>query len=377
MTEAPTTIRGDAAVPPSGEPAVKPPLYRRPLFWTVLLLVLLALALALLLFQKWEEERVLASERQAQAENLRQANDAYEAYLARLRELLDKDPCVIERELSTLTPPPGVALPVLPAVPESTPRPAREADPAVPATPESVAPEDVVPEAKTPTADSTKGPATMAELLEQGTVLLICQVKNGLSMGSGFFIAPDTIMTNAHVVGTATEAAFINKAIGRVHTAKVLLRTKAKGLDFAVLRSAPMPITPLSLNEGAVQRTQKVSAWGFPGVVSTADPKFVALLSGKADVAPEVVFTDGSVNVVLERVPPVIVHSATVSQGNSGGPLVNEAGEVVGINSMISMDDQSYRQSSLAIPSSVIGQFLRANNVPFTSSSGGQREGAL
>ncbi|MDO5484623.1 MAG: serine protease, partial [Desulfovibrionaceae bacterium] len=262
----------------------------------------------------------------------------------------------IQEELMRLTPPPGIIWPPLstngPVAPDV--RQDKEASP------------QNSPRSGEPLKIPAAPPGSVGAIMENATVLVLAKQSAGLSMGSGFFVAPGYVVSNAHVVGDAREILVVNKALKKPLPATVVSQNGSNGRDFAVLRvsNAP-PITPLKLNT-SVMRTQKVSAWGFPSAVTLDDPKFRALMQGNAASAPEVVFSEGPVNVVLERNPPLIVHSATVSQGNSGGPLVNENGEVVGINTFIKLDDESYRQSSLAIVSSALGDFLRSAQVPFS-----------
>ena len=188
-------------------------------------------------------------------------------------------------------------------------------------------------------------------------------------MGSGFFISRRHVLSNAHVVGNAGQAFIINKATGGVLQATVRHRSTTGGRDFALLElPADAAITPLEFAPG-VERTQRVSAWGFPGAVTNDDPKFMALLQGNASAVPEVVYTEGVVSVILDRTPPLVVHTATVSQGNSGGPLVNEQGQVVGINTFIKLDDASYRQSSIAIVGSSITAYLREIGIGFSQAA--------
>lgn len=362
----------DAATPPqAGEAGAAqqtagsavtpaPPFYRRPLFWSLLFLVLLLALLGWHIYRQWQTARDLEARQQAELAAVRERNEALEAYLKMLRDLLAQDPCVVKEKLPTLPPPPagvpGMPL-MLPGDPAESPAP-KSGDAGTQAP---------LPHSQPPRQEVT--PATRADtlphLLEQGTVLVLAQQSRGLSMGSGFFISQRHIVTNGHVVGDAAQALITNKATGKVLAARILHRIEEGGHDVAVLElEAAAPITPLRFCF-SVQRTERVSAWGFPGAVTGDDPKFKALLEGNAASVPEVVYSDGSVNVVQERDPAIIVHSATVSQGNSGGPLVNQAGQVVGINTFIKLDGESYRQSSIAVVSSAVARFLQQWKIPY------------
>ena len=398
---------GTATAAAATTAAVAAPWYARAPIWIVILLLLALLAgLGWLIYQKYNAEKLETARQERDLAALKAYNDAQEEYLKKLRALLQEDPCAIPALLAQIEPPAGTGLPVLP---RDGSRDGKAEDAGLSGTqeksgqteqsgqtgqseqsgqngksgrsgeplqiPRDAAPEAAAPatQAKEPATDMSpkrleaREPANVAELLEQNTVLILALVGKGVSMGTGFFLSPDTIMTNAHVVGNATEVVYINKFVGTVRAASVLLRVREQGLDFAVLKTRePIPVKPLKLQKDLVQKMERVSAWGFPSAVMSDDPKFLGLLQGNMQAAPEVVYTEGSVNVVLNRKPPLVVHSATVSQGNSGGPLVNAAGDVVGINTMIKLDDQSYRQSSLAIPSTVIAAFLEANKVSFT-----------
>lgn len=366
-------VSQDAATPPQASEAgdaqrtagsaVTPalPFYRRPLFWSLLFLVLLLTLLGWHFYRQWQIARDLEARQQAELAAVRERNDALEAYLKMLRDLLAQDPCVIKEKLPTLPPPPA-GVPGMPLMLPSDPaEPATSGDgggqtPRAPLPPSQPPRQEVTPATK---AD------TMPHLLEQGTVLVLAQQSRGLSMGSGFFISQRHIVTNGHVVGDAAQALITNKATGKVLAARILHRIEEGGHDVAVLElEAAAPITPLRFCF-SVQRTERVSAWGFPGAVTGDDPKFKALLEGNAASVPEVVYSDGSVNVVQERDPAIIVHSATVSQGNSGGPLVNQAGQVVGINTFIKLDGESYRQSSIAVVSSAVARLLQQWKIPY------------
>ncbi len=352
--------------------------YARPWFWSALIFLALLLLLAWIFWKQWQIYQALQDAKNVEVQKQLEYNAKLEDELKRLREALAKEPCdvklFLENEGSALLLQ-GGKLPKQEQVPHSandasppvgtaTPLTKAEAPPPASATTPPTKAEAPPP---APTSEHKQAASPMAHSLEQATVLIIGDTGKDLSTGTGFFIAPGIVLTNAHVTENGKDIYVIGKFSELVTEAKLLAADSNNGRDYAVLQVPVKSVQPLNFNLN-VARTQKISAWGFPGAVTDNDPNFRALLAGKAVSPPEVVYSEGSVSVVQEQNPPIIFHTAVVSHGNSGGPLVNENGEVVGINTYIALDDKSYRQSSLAIVSKDIVAFLKANNIPFTLS---------
>ncbi|MFL6673421.1 MAG: trypsin-like peptidase domain-containing protein, partial [Massilia sp.] len=153
--------------------------------------------------------------------------------------------------------------------------------------------------------------------------------------GSGFIVSADgVILTNAHVVRDANEVT-VKLQDRREYRAKVLgsdLKT-----DVAVLKidAKNLPVVPIG-NTRNLQVGEWVLAIGSPyGLESTVTAGVVSAKGRSIDA-------DSAV--------PFIQTDVAVNPGNSGGPLFNTRGEVVGINSQIYSQTGGYQGLSFAIP---------------------------
>ncbi len=192
---------------------------------------------------------------------------------------------------------------------------------------------------------------------EKATVLVVVRLHNGsYASGSGFFVNGHTIVTNRHVVDNASSIIVGNRIIGS-HQVRLIGVAKGRQKDFAVLDAGRDIGTPLAFTVAA-GRNEKVYAWGYPGLLVGAI---------KWDGLPEVVSTSGEINVIRNGASNLIVHSAKISQGNSGGPLVNENGCVVGINTLL-LEDHSGQYSGeyyISYASSDIISFLDSYRIQY------------
>jgi serine protease Do len=173
--------------------------------------------------------------------------------------------------------------------------------------------------------------ARIAERLRRATV----QVRDafGQGSGSGVIWSPDgLIMTNAHVVRGAAQQVTLSD--GREFTAKLVARDARR--DLAALRIEARDVTTLTIRDAISLRAGEV-------VVAVGHPwgELNALAVGMMHSA-------------LHGKRGMVVADLRLAPGNSGGPLADAEGQLVGINSMI------VNGFALAIPTNVVTQFLRS-----------------
>lgn len=283
-------------------------------------------------------------------------NKGLEEELQRLRAALKEDPCALPGVI-------GLTPEKAPVAPGYTP-PAGSAEPQK-APPTGNATQKP-PVDNAPPAMPAPAPNTVSELMDQATVFVVSALGDQIGMGTGFFVSPGVIATNRHVVQGKDATIYVgNKILGGMHEASIIAFSTDESRDYALVRLAPALAAkaPVLKIADTISRTDRVSAWGFPGYITEIDPKLAALAKGDDRSVPEVVYSEGVVSVVLDRTPPVILHTAAISQGNSGGPLINSQGVVVGINTFIKAADKSYAQANIALPGKDLALFMKEHGI--------------
>jgi len=154
-------------------------------------------------------------------------------------------------------------------------------------------------------------------------------------LGSGFIVSRDGIvLTNAHVVDGASDVT-VKLSDRREFKAKVM--GVDKQTDIAVLRIDANNLPTVKLgNSDSVRVGQWVLAIGSPyGFENTVT---AGIISATSRALPDGTYV------------PFLQTDAAVNPGNSGGPLFNMNGEVIGINSQIYSQTGGYQGLSFAIP---------------------------
>ncbi|WP_456844122.1 S1C family serine protease [Cellulomonas sp. P5_C6] len=184
----------------------------------------------------------------------------------------------------------------------------------------------------------------------------------GSATGSGFVLRGDGyLVTNNHVIAQAKEAASTTITVtfvdGSEQAATIVGSTA--DYDLAVLKVDVDGLTPLLLGDSdAVVVGDAVVAVGAPlGLAGTVTTGIVSALNRPVSAGES---TDSSDTAFINAIQT----DAAINPGNSGGPLVNAAGEVIGINSAIAQPPGS---TALVGGSIGLGFAIPSNQVRRTS----------
>lgn len=188
------------------------------------------------------------------------------------------------------------------------------------------------------------------DVVSESVFIVVSGDVNGyeVSLGSGFAIDDSHIITNAHVItdkkniaiGCYSETAENN--IGDIHLVELVAINK--DIDIAVLKIIETTLTPLKIADAdTVKVGDDVYAIGAPeGLAYT--------------------LTKGTVSSKLRKIAGVdyIQTDTAINQGNSGGPLLNSNGEVIGVNTLKSSTSENI---GLAIRIDFVMSYIERNNI--------------
>jgi S1-C subfamily serine protease len=185
--------------------------------------------------------------------------------------------------------------------------------------------------------------------------------------GSGFAVAPNRVVTNAHVVEMAREGKQVAVGIvpsegNQAYRARIVAVDPAR--DLALLELAEGSLSPITLYGGPLDDGAAVVALGYPGNVDLATAR-----SARDYITPlPPTRSPGT----FSNVRPIngitlLLHTAPIARGNSGGPLVDQCGRVLGVNTLITRTENGDSTFAFAVANRELTAFLQQARQPFRS----------
>ncbi len=222
--------------------------------------------------------------------------------------------------------------------------------------------------AAAPSASADDIGATARGVVRIVTIAVVDGEVVGFGHGSGVAIGPNRIVTNAHVVELA-ERYPDNVVVGVVpsegdksYQGRVIAYDSRA--DLALIEFAGGRLPPATLYTGPVSEGDAVVALGYPGNVDLATARSAAdYIRPTSPVRSEGVFSGRRSLTGVE----VLLHTANIARGNSGGPLLDRCGRVIGINSAITRGEEGDSSFGFAIADTRVASFLREAKQPFAS----------
>lgn len=170
--------------------------------------------------------------------------------------------------------------------------------------------------------------ADLVDSVKDSVVTVSVTTENGGGFGSGFvYTADGYIITNYHVIDNATSI-YVICADGRQLQAELIDGDELS--DVAVILVRNLGLEPLAIGDSDALRVgEDVIAIGTPVDTEYAGTVTKGIVSGVKRVV-RVYESSG----LLEKSMEMIQTDTILNHGNSGGPLINMRGEVIGINTM-------------------------------------------
>jgi len=184
------------------------------------------------------------------------------------------------------------------------------------------------------------------------------------SIGSGFKVAPGLYVTNRHVVEKAIDGRYHIWIIPSAAGAKPIegqLRATSQA-DLALIAGDDIDAPALSFDPDIPESGQSVMALGYPQQMDEVLGRSELEKPSQPDVSVGAIINSGDSSTNGGSTTTKLVHSAAIWPGNSGGPLIDFCGRVVGVNTWLHASG-GLAQQNIATSSQDVVQFLNDNDV--------------
>ena len=202
--------------------------------------------------------------------------------------------------------------------------------------------------------------------------------------GSGFIIDDKGhVATNRHVIEDAENAIVIYAQGQKIFFRPAEIVCVSRTADLAILKVDPIPLTePAQLAVGMLETGAPIMTVGFPGALDngtwmTLDGVEHTHKSGEGKITTEeaksdfvpAVFPGAVAKNMVDSNIKIVLHSAKISGGNSGGPLIDSEGRVCGINTALLPASLAGVDYPVSIHASELLALARAHSIPVNASA--------
>lgn len=197
--------------------------------------------------------------------------------------------------------------------------------------------------------DTTESIVGISKIKNTGTTIFLENSIENLGLGSGVIVAKEGyILTNQHVAGDKYSTCYVTMKNGLTDNGVVVWSSKDLDLAIIKINLKDLPVASLG-NSQDIKIGQSVYAIGNPVGYELQRTVTAGIVSGTNRT---IRIEDENKKTYMEG---LIQTDATINQGNSGGPLINQVGEIMGITTIKIEDAEGI---GFAIPINIIKPIL-------------------
>jgi serine protease Do len=218
------------------------------------------------------------------------------------------------------------------------------------------------------TTPAVADPADIAATSRSVVRVVLIGEENGeptlVGHGSGFAVAPNVILTNAHVIEPSQQQDGIRIGVvpsqgkGGWFARVIAFAPKSDLALIKLIEKGSLP--PVTMFTGPVADGGAVVAVGYPGNVDVAQGLNVGdIVSPTSPVKTQGNVSTGRSSKSFET----ILHTAPIGAGNSGGPLLDPCGRVIGVNTFGTVSQDGDSEFYFAVSVGEVLRFVRASGI--------------